>query len=66
MTKIEFMDALSELIVNNSDIEAEEDDLVMFDGVEDVLFNAPNESNEDDASVTVLFTDGTAFTINIE
>ena len=36
MTKTEFVNALKEVIINNSNLEAEEDDTIMFDGVKSV------------------------------
>ena len=36
MTKTEFVNALREVIVNNSNLEADEDDTIMFNGVKSV------------------------------
>ena len=62
MTKLELLDIISELIVNNSNIGAKPDDSVMFDGLEDVMLNM----TETDGDVTLLFTDGTTNKITVE
>ena len=56
-----FVSALAECIVNNSNIGAEEDDAILFSGVEVVFENVSPEGSD----VTVLFTDGTAIKIEI-
>ena len=62
MNKLELLDIISELIVNNSNIEADADDTVMIDGLEDVMLNM----TETDGDVTLLFTDGTTNKITVE
>ena len=62
MNKLELLDIISELIVNNSNIGAEPDDSVMIDGLEDVMLNM----TETDGDVTLLFTDGTTNKITVE
>ena len=62
MTKLELLDIISELIVNNSNIGAEPDDAVMLDGLEDVMLNM----TETDGDVTLLFTDGKTMKITVE
>ena len=60
MNKIELMQTIGELIVNNSNIEAAEYDAMIL-GVEDVQFNA----SSDDADVTIVFEDGKVFTLTV-
>ena len=62
MTKLEVLDAISEAILNNSNIEAEDDDEVLFDGLEDVMLNV----GSDDGDVTLLFADGTEMKITVK
>ena len=62
MNKIELLDAISELIINNSNIGAEEDDEVLLDGLEEVMLNV----GEDDGDVTLLFSDGGTAKIIVE
>ena len=61
INKDEFLSALAECIVNNSNIGADEDDTILFDGVEEVFENVSPEESD----VTVQFTDGTAIKITI-
>jgi len=61
MDKLELLDIISELIANNSDIEADGDE-AMLTGVEDVTLNAL----PDGGNVTILFTDGTTNTVTVE
>ena len=62
MDKVELAQTLAELILNNSSIEADGDDTVFFDGLEDVMTNV----TEKDADVTLMFTDGHLYRIAIE
>ena len=62
MTKLEVLDAISEAILNNSNIEAEDDDEILFDGLEEVMLNV----GKDDGDVTLLFTDGTEMKITVK
>ena len=62
MDKLELLNVISELIVNNSNIEADADDTVMIDNLEDVMLN----TTETDGDVTLLFTDGTTNKITVE
>ena len=62
MTKLELLDAISELITNNSNIGAEPDDEVIIDGLEEVMLNL----GENDGDITLLFTDGTTNKITVE
>ena len=61
MDKLELLDIISELISNNSNIEADDDE-AMLTGVEDVMLNV----GKDDGDVTILFTDGTTNKITVE
>ncbi len=63
MNKYDFLDAIAEAITNNSDIEAEDGDSVLFTGVEDVMENVTGAGTE---SVTVLFEDGTVIHVTAE
>lgn len=63
MDKHEFLEAIAELILNNSDIEAEEDDEILVSGVEDVMENVGPNGTED---VTVLFTDGRTLKLTVQ
>ena len=63
MDRHEFLSVLGELIANNSAIEAESDDSILVDGVEDVMDNIGPNGTED---VTVLFSDGKAIRITAE
>ena len=63
MTKNELLSIIGELIANNSAIEADSDDSILVDGVEDVMDNIGPNGTED---VTVLFTDGKAIRITAE
>lgn len=63
MTKNELLSIIGELIVNNSNIEAEQDDAVLIDGVEDVMDNIDQVGTE---NITVLFMDGKAIRITAE
>ena len=58
MTKKEMIDALAEVIKNNSNIEADEDDSVFFLNVKNVL--ADNEK------IIVQFENDMNFAINVE
>lgn len=62
MERLELLDVIRELIVNNSNIEAEPDDEVMLDGVEGVTLNVMGT----DGDVTVLFADGKTMKITVE
>ena len=62
MDKLELLDVISELITNNSNIGAEEDDETLIDGLEDVMLNV----GENDGDVTLLFEDGTTNKITVE
>jgi hypothetical protein len=62
MTKLELLDIISDLIVNNSNIGAEEDDTIFIDDLEDVMLNV----GEKDGDVTLLFTDGKTMKITVE
>ena len=62
MNKLELLDAISELITNNSNIGAEPDDEVIIDGLEEVMLNL----GENDGDITLLFTDGTTNKITVE
>lgn len=62
MDKLELLDIISELITNNSNIGAEEDDTVMIDGLEDVMLNM----TETDGDVTLLFENGKTMKITVE
>jgi len=61
MDKLELLDIISELITNNSNIGADQDDAVMIDGLEDVMLNTDGT----DGDVTLLFTDGTTMKITV-
>ena len=61
MEKLELLNIISELITNNSDIEADEDE-AMLTGVEDVMLNV----TKDDGDVTILYTDGSTNKITVE
>ena len=63
MDKNELLSIIGELIVNNSNIEAEQDDAVLIDGVEDVMDNIGPEGTE---NIIVLFMDGKAIRITAE
>ena len=63
MDRHEFLSVLGELIANNSGVEAESDDAVMIEGVEDVMDNIGPNGTED---ITVLFEDGKAIRITAE
>ena len=60
MDKLELLNIISELISNNSNVEADDDE-AMLTGVEDVMLNV----GKDDGDVTILFTDGTTNTITV-
>lgn len=60
MDKYELLSIVAELITNNSNIGAEEDDTVLIDGLEDVMQNDGPNGTED---VTLLFDDGKTITI---
>lgn len=62
MDKLELLDVISELIINNSNIGAEEDDTILIDGLEDVMVN----TTETDGDVTLLFTSGKTMKITVE
>ena len=62
MNKIELLDIISELILNNSNIEAGDDDEILVDGLEDVMLN----TTDTDGDVTLLFTDGKTMKITVE
>lgn len=61
MDKLELLDILSELISNNSTVEADDDE-AMLTGVADVMLNV----GTDDGDVTILWEDGTANKITVE
>lgn len=61
MDKLELLDILSDLIVNNSNIGAEEDDEVLLDNLEEVFLNV----GKDDGDVTILFEDGKTMVITV-
>ncbi len=61
MNKLELLDIISELLTNNSNIGAEDDDTVLIDGLEDVMLNV----GEEDGDVTLLFEDGKTMKITI-
>lgn len=54
MDKMELLSIISELIANNSNMEADSDDEPMLNGVEDVMLNI----TATDGDVTILFTNG--------
>ena len=54
MDKMELLSIISELIANNSNMEADSDDEPMLNGVEDVMLNI----TATDGDVTILFTSG--------
>ena len=58
MTKKEMIDALAEVIKNNSNIEADEDDSVFFLNVKNVL--------TDNEKIIVQFENDMNFAINVE
>lgn len=62
MTKEELISIIGELIVNNSDIEADPGD-ALLNGVEDVMENDGPLGAE---NVVVLFSDGKTFRITAE
>ena len=62
MNKLELLDIISELILNNSNIEAGDDDEILVDGLEDVMLN----TTDTDGDVTLLFTDGKTMKITVE
>lgn len=62
MDKLELLDIISELIVNNSNIGAEPGDEIMLDNLEDVMLNV----SATDGDVTLLFKDGTTNTILVK
>lgn len=62
MNKLELLDIISELITNNSNIGAEDDDTILIDGLEDVMLNV----GEEDGDVTLLFEDGKTMKITVE
>lgn len=64
MKKSELLDIISELIVNNSNIGAEEDDEILLDGLEEVMTNV--DASGDVADVTLLFTDGKTMKLTVE
>ena len=61
MDKLELLDIISELISNNSDVEADDTE-AMLTGVEDVMLNV----GRDDGDVTILWEDGTTNKITVE
>lgn len=63
MDKHELLSIIGELIANNSIIEADSDDSVLVEGVEDVMDNIGPNGTED---ITVLFTGGPAIRITAE
>ena len=63
MDKAELLDIISELITDNSNIGAEEDDTILIDGLEDVMLNVLPDGNGD---VTLLFTDGRTMKITVK
>lgn len=62
MTRVELLDLVSEAIVNNSNIGAEPDDEVLFNGLEDVMLNV----GEKNCDIVIQLTDGKAFRITAE
>lgn len=64
MNKSELLDIISDLIVNNSNIGAEEDDTILIDGLEEVMTNV--DASGDVADVTILFTDGKTMKLTVE
>jgi hypothetical protein len=62
MTKLELLDIISDLIVDNSNIGAKPDDEVLLDGLEDVMLNV----SATDGDVTLQFTNGEAMKITVE
>lgn len=63
MDKHELLSVLGELIANNSGVEAEADDAILIENVEDVMDNIGPNGTED---ITVLFADGKAIRITAE
>lgn len=61
MDKLELLDILSDLISNNSTVEADDDE-AMLTGVADVMLNV----GADDGDVTILWEDGTTNKITVE
>lgn len=61
MDKLELLSVISELISNNSNVEAEPDE-AMLNGIEDVMLNV----GADDGDVTILWEDGTTNKITVE
>ena len=61
MDKLELLDIISELISNNSNVEADDDE-AMLTGIEDVMLNV----GKDDGDVTILWEDGTTNKITVE
>ena len=62
MNKLELLEAISELITNNSNIGADPDDEILIDGLEDVMLNV----DETDGDITLLFTEGSTNKIVVE
>ena len=61
MDKLDLLSIISELISNNSTVEADGDD-AMLHGVEDVMLNV----GATDGDVTILWEDGTTNKITVE
>ncbi len=62
MDKMELLSIISELISNNSNVEADSDDEPMLNGVEDVMLNI----TDNDGDVTILFENGEKNVITVQ
>lgn len=58
MNKKEVLDALVAVIANNSNLEADDDDMTVFYGIDDVR-------KDDDSNIYIHFKDGNVLKLNI-